>query len=223
MREGKTTIAIVDDHPIVVEGAKMVFLAEPGFDVVATGATAGDATSIATLLGPDVMLMDLSMPGEVFNSITQISQTTTTKVVVFTAYSSLDSALRALDAGALGFVLKGASFDEVLKAIQFAQNGELYIAQQYASQVMLALRARGRPDVNAPMRLNVREKQIVNQLLHARTNREIATTLRLSEKTVKRYMTVLMQKLHARNRVEVAVNAQRHEYSEKSTAEATLQ
>lgn len=211
MRHGSVRIALVDDHPVVVEGAKMVFLAEPGFEVVATGGTASDAARIATTLEPDVMLMDLSMPGEVFNAITQIAQTTTTRVVVFTAYSSLDSALRALDAGALGFVLKGASFDEVLKAVQFAMNGELYIAQQYASQVMLALRSRGRPDPDATIRLNTREKQIVNQLLHARTNREIAATLHLSEKTVKRYMTVLMQKLHARNRVEVAIHAQRHE------------
>jgi two-component system nitrate/nitrite response regulator NarL len=223
MREGKTTIALVDDHPVVVEGAKMVFLAEPGFAVVATGGTAGDAIRIATTLAPDVMLVDLSMPGEVFSAITQIVQTTTSKVVVFTAYSSLDSALRALDAGALGFVLKGASFDEVLKAVQFALSGELYIAQQYASQVMLALRARGRHDTAATMRLNIREKQIVTQLLHARTNREIAATLHLSEKTVKRYMTVLMQKLHARNRVEVAIHAQKYDYSERATAEAALQ
>lgn len=216
-------IAVIDDHPVVLEGVKTVFLAEPGYQVVATGGTAAEAIAIALRDAPDVMLVDLSMPGDVFTAITQIVQTTATRVVVFTAYSSLDSALRALDSGALGFVLKGAKFDEVLKAIEAAQHNELYITQQYASQVMLALRARGRPEVNTSLRLNIREKQIVGQLLHAKTNREIATTLNLSEKTVKRYMTVLMQKLHARNRVEVAVNAQKIAYLDNASREATLQ
>lgn len=203
------SVAIVDDHPVVVEGAKMVFHSEPGVDVVSTGGTAAEAIKIAQTVAPQVMLVDLSMPGDVFRAITTIVETTTTRVVVFTAYSSLDSAMRALDAGALGFVLKGARFDEVLRAIQYAIRGDLYIDQLYANQVMLALRARSRPDIAATIRLNIREKQIVGQLLHAKTNREIADTLNLSEKTVKRYMTTLMQKLHARNRVEVAVNAQK--------------
>lgn len=208
MRKTETTVAIVDDHPVVIEGFSAGFLAEPGYKVVGTGATADEAIAIVKASSPDVIVMDLSMPGDVFAAISKISATTESSVVVFTAYSSLDSALRALDAGALGFVLKGASFDELLEAVHFASRKELYIARQYATQVMTALRARGKPEKSDVLKLNLRERQIIGLLVEACTNREIATRLNLSEKTVKRHMTLLMQKLHAKNRVQIAVNAQ---------------
>lgn len=154
--------------------------------------------------------MDLSMPGDVFSVITDIvAHSDRTKIIVFTAFSSVDSAMRALDAGATGFVLKGATFDELFEAIEAVMRGEMFITKQYASQVLGGLRNRAqREAVNRSVKLNIREKQIVEHLLKARTNREIASSLLISEKTVKRYMTTLMLKLHARNRVEVAIQAQ---------------
>lgn len=209
MSSGGTSIAIVDDHPVVVEGIKSALLTESWLTVLATGRDADDAERIAIEVSPDVMLIDVSMPGEVFNAMARITQTSHTKVVVFTAFSSLDSALRSLDSGALGFVLKGADFDELIQAIQSALRGELYIAQPFASHILSNLRARIRPDPDDNAVLSSREKQIVAQLLLARTNREIAINLNISEKTVKRCITILKKKVHARNRVELAVNAQR--------------
>jgi DNA-binding NarL/FixJ family response regulator len=209
MRKCEVRVAVVDDHPIVREGLTSGLSVEPDLHVVANGGTAEDALTIVFTHAPDIVVMDLSMPGNVFAAITRIAQESETKVVVFTAFSSLDSALRALDAGALGFVLKGATVDELIEAIDYALENKLYIAREYASQVLGALRARKGPDRATVVSLNVREQQIVNYLLEAKTNREIALSMKLSEKTVKRYMATLMQKLHARNRVEVAINAQK--------------
>jgi two-component system nitrate/nitrite response regulator NarL len=222
MTTPQTTVAVVDDHPVVLEGFCAGFASEPGFEVVATGSTADEALSIVARAAPDVIVMDLSMPGDVFGAITQIAETSATRIVVFTAFSSLESALRALEAGALGFVLKGASFDELLEAIRYAQKDELYIARQYAAQVLTALRSRRTPSAHDMVKLTDRERQIVGHLLNARTNREIAASINVSEKTVKRNMTMLMQKLHARNRVEVAVNAQKVTDWQPADLEAAL-
>lgn len=204
-----TTIAIVDDHPVVIQGLKSAFLTEDWCEVVAAGGAAADARRIAAEAKPDVMLIDLSMPGDVFDAITEITQTSTSRVIVFTAYSNLDSALRALNAGALGFVVKGADFDELIRAMRAVMSGELYIGQPFATQVMATIRSKIRREEQPQPVLSQREKLIINQLLMAKTNKQIAEDLNVSEKTVKRTMTFLMKKLNAKNRVEVAVNAQK--------------
>jgi DNA-binding NarL/FixJ family response regulator len=138
-----------------------------------------------------------------------------TKVVVFTAYCSIDSALKALDAGATGFVLKGSPSSELFEAIDMVMSGQMFVTREYASQVMNGLRDRARKQaLNEAIKLNVREQQIVGHLMQARTNREIAAELRISEKTVKHYMTGLMAKLKARNRVEVVIAARQNQDSE---------
>lgn len=162
---------------------------------------------VVQTLSPDVMIMDLSMPGDVFRTIAQIVATAPkTKVVVFTAFCSIESALKALDAGATGFALKGSPSSELLEAIDMVLAGQMFVTRQYASQVMNGLRERAkRQALDEAIKLNVREKQIVGHLMLARTNREIAAELHISEKTVKHYMTGLMLKLKARNRVEVVI------------------
>ncbi|MBD8065942.1 response regulator transcription factor [Devosia sp. PTR5] len=159
---------------------------------------------------PEVLLMDFSMPGDVVGTIERIVLTyPDTRVIIITAFSSVDSAVKALDAGAMGFVLKGGPCSEVIEAIDAVTSGQMYVARQYAAEVLMELRRRDRArEVSASVRLNLRERQIVGQLMHARTNREIAESLKLSEKTVKHYMTNLMVKLNARNRVEVVLAAQ---------------
>jgi DNA-binding NarL/FixJ family response regulator len=208
----KTTIGFVDDHPILLQGLQGLFSDNPAYNVVATGYSANDALQIAQTHQPDVLFMDLSMPGDVFSVIKQIVRDfSCTKVVVYTAFSGVDSAMRALDAGAMGFVLKSAPVEELFLAAESVVRRELFITRQYASLVMSGLRNRSeREAFNRDVKLNVREKQIVDFLRQARTNREIALSLSLSEKTVKRYMTLIMQKLHARSRVDVLVQLQRN-------------
>ncbi|WP_395813293.1 response regulator [Devosia sp.] len=204
-------VAFVDDHPILLEGMISLFNRSGRFEVVASGDKADAARQIAESHQPELMIMDLSMPGDVFGCIAEIVQRhSDIKIIVFTAFASVDSALRALDAGASGFVLKGSVASELFGAVEAVMNGDLYITHDYASQVLAGLRNKAKRDRQAQaMRLSVREKQIVGHLLQARTNREIAETLSLSEKTVKHYMTTLMSKLHARNRVEVVLAAQK--------------
>jgi two-component system, NarL family, nitrate/nitrite response regulator NarL len=132
-----------------------------------------------------------------------------TKVVAFTAASGVEAAIRALDAGANGYVRKGSSAQELIQAVEAVRHGETYITQSFANQVIAGLRnAPLRKVAAAAVRFSIREYQIVRLLLRGKTNRDIAIALRISEKTVKNYMTILMQKLNARNRLEVVIAAQ---------------
>lgn len=209
----QVTVAVADDHPVLLEGIVSLFRSNDRYRMVGQASDADGSLQLVSSQTPDVMIMDLSMPGDVFRTISAIASTyPRTKVIVFTAYCSVDSALKALDAGATGFVLKGSPCAELFEAIDMVQVGQMFITRQYASQVMNGLRDRSRRQaLTEAIKLSVREKQIVGHLLQARTNREIATELRISEKTVKHYMTGLMLKLKARNRVEVVIAARQNE------------
>lgn len=198
---------------MILQGIASLFRSDEKFDFVATATTADTAFEIALANQLDVMVMDLSMPGDTLQAIGRIAAAVpATKIVIFTAFSSIDSALKALDVGATGFVLKGAPCAELFEAIDMVMAGQMYITRQYAAQVMNGLRERTRrQSLQESMRLNVRERQIVGHLLQARTNREIALELKISEKTVKHYMTGLMSKLKARNRVEVVIAARQND------------
>ncbi len=150
------------------------------------------------------------MAGDVYAAIaSSIRISPNTKIVAFTAATGVDSAIRALDAGANGYVLKGSSAQELIQAVEAVRHGETYITQSFASQVIAALRnASVRRVAAEAVRFSIREEQIVRLLLRGFTNKEIAASLRISEKTVKNYMTILMQKLNARNRLEVVIAAQ---------------
>ena len=214
----QVTIAVADDHPVLLEGIVSLFKSNDRFRIVGQADNADSSMQLVTEHSPDVIIMDLSMPGDVFRTISKIAaQMSHTKVVVFTAYCSIDSALKALDAGATGFVLKGSPCAELFEAIEAVLSDQMFITRQYASQVMNGLRDRSRRQaLNEAIKLSVREKQIVGQLLQARTNREIASELRISEKTVKHYMTGLMLKLKARNRVEVVIAARQNEEADRA-------
>lgn len=207
------SIALVDDHPLLLSGIARMFEQEGGFDVVACGATAADAVEIVAQHVPDILILDLSLPGNAFDAIASIAaRTDGTKVVAFTASTGIEFAVRALEAGASGYILKGSSADEVLRGVRAVCGGEVYITQGFASKVISALRNASLRKIAAQaIKLSIREEQIIRLLLRGRTNKEIAVSLGISEKTVKHYMTVLMQKLQARNRLEVVIAAQKLE------------
>ncbi len=200
-------IAFIDDHPAILEGLTSLFSSNSDYDIVATGHSACNAREIAVTHKPDILFMDLSMPGNVFSVIEDISRNLQdTKVVICTAFCGVDCIMRAFDSGASGFVSKTSTTSEFHTAANSVQRGDLFISGEFASQVIRGLRNRKQADaVDHFAKLNVREKQIINLLEDAHTNREIASTLSISEKTVKRYMTSLMQKLDVKNRVEVVV------------------
>lgn len=205
-------IAFTDDHPMLLQGMASLFAVDTRFQVVGLGRNASEAVELVRNQRPDILFVDLSMPGEVFGAIAEITREhPATRILVFTAFASVDSAMRALDAGATGFALKSCTFEELVEAIGMIAKGEIYVAPQFASQVFMGMRNRARStELRQQRQLSVREKQIIGHLMQARTNREIAANLQISEKTVKHYMTALMSKLNARNRVELVIEAQRN-------------
>lgn len=206
---------------MLLRGIVTLFEGDPGYRVVGKAECANTALDLVLQSEPDVIVMDLSMPGDIFRTIAEMAASAPrTRIVIFTAFSSIDAALKALDAGATGFVLKGSPCEELFDAVAAVLGGQMYITRQYAAQVMNGLREKSRREsLSEAVRLSVREKQIVGQLLQARTNREIADELRISEKTVKHYMTGLMAKLKARNRVEVVIAARQNAEVEARTVE----
>ena len=206
-------MAFVDDHPVLLSGLVSLFGNTPGFEVVASGSSAVDAIQITSDKSPDILVIDLNLPGNAFDAIAQIAAGQgNTKVAVFTASMGIEHAVMALDAGASGYILKGSSIEGLIDGLRAVHGGETYITPAFATKVIVALRdASVRKKAAQAIRLSVREDQIVKLLLKGRTNKEIAAVLSISEKTVKHYMTILMQKLQARNRLEVVIQAQRLE------------
>jgi len=206
----KVSVACVDDHPVLLEGLQSIISEAGKYRVVASGKNSSDAVEIANRDQPQVLILDLNMPGDVFDAIGVIREASpTTRILAFTASAAIDHAVRALDAGATGYVLKGSSDEELLQAIDAVVAGETFITPGFASKVIAALRnVAVQGSMARKINLSVREDQIVRLLLLGRTNKEIAQKLKISEKTVKHYMSLLMQKLQARNRVEVVLAAQ---------------
>jgi len=205
------SIALIDDHPLMIEALSSLLKRIGGFTVVGTGTTAIDVVEISRQTHPQIAVVDLSMPGDVYGAIANaIKISPSTKIVAFTAATGVETAIRALDAGASGYVLKGSTTSELIQAILTVQSGQTYITQSFASRVVAGLRDVSlRRKAAEAVRFSIREDQIVRLLLVGFTNKAIAASLKISEKTVKNYMTILMQKLSARNRLEVVIAAQR--------------
>ncbi|WP_373502082.1 response regulator [Aestuariivirga sp.] len=215
MASTKVSVAFVDDHPVLLQGLVALFSQYNRFQIVASGDDAVAAREIVRINRPDILFMDLSMPGMVFSTISEIHNTwPETKVIIYTAYSSIDSALRALDTGVKGYMLKGCTIDEMFEGIDSVLDGDLYITKQFATEVISKLRLRSRAEGDLhKLHLTMRELQVAGELMNARTNREIADKLAISEKTVKHYMTSLMQKLEVRNRVEAVLAVKKRNIS----------
>ncbi|WP_441228124.1 LuxR C-terminal-related transcriptional regulator [Tardiphaga sp. 20_F10_N6_6] len=219
-RSDMISIALIDDHPLMVEAVSSLLLRTGGFEILATGGSANDVIEIGRTTRPQVMVVDLNMPGDVYAAITStVTLEPSTKVIAFTAATGVEPAIRALDSGASGYVLKGSSARELIDAIMASVGGETYITQHFASRVIAALRDTSlRRRAAEAVKLSTREQQIVRLLLHGKTNKEIALTIHISEKTVKHYMTLLMQKLQVRNRLEVVIAAQKLDARSGTTA-----
>lgn len=205
------SVAFVDDHPILLDGLAQAFSANDGYRVVGTGGCTADALRIVGDMRPDVLVMDLSMPGNPLETIQKVGEMSPpTKIVIFTASANIDLAVRTLEVGATGYVLKGCTAAELSAAIQSVLAGDTFVTPSFATTVIAALRnAALRKTTARAVKLSIREDQIVRLLLRGWTNKEIANQLCISEKTVKNYMTLLMQKLNVRNRLEVIIATQK--------------
>ena len=203
-----TRIAVVDDHPLFREGVSFTLRSAPDLEVVAEGASGPDAIRIVAEHAPVIILLDVSMPGggiEAAREIRRISPDT--KIIMLTVSESENDVTAAMQAGANGYILKGSSGPELLQIVRSVRNGEMYVTPTLAARLLVQMKqpaARPDQDIDA---LTYRENQILQLLGRGLTNKEIAIGLKLTEKTVKHYMTDVLQKLKVRNRVEAALIA----------------
>ncbi len=200
-------VAVVDDHPLFREGVAHTLERSNALRLVGQGATADDAIRIAKADDPDIILLDISMPGGGLEAARAISRACpATKIVMLTVSESEHHVHQAMASGARGYILKGTSGLELINTLRVVARGEHYVTPALAARLLAASR---RPSLPLPEEdfpeLTRREEQILDRVARGLTNREIAKALHIGEKTVKHYMTSIMQKLHVRNRVEAAL------------------
>lgn len=197
-------VAIIDDHPMFREGAVQIFASMEDIEVVAEGATAADALKVAQELRPDVMLLDISLPGGGLEAAANIARTCPgVRAVMLTASESELDVASALQAGARGYILKGSSGAEVVETVRAIFNGESYVAPSLAARLLIQMGKRAEVAANKPGNdLTSREEEILSLVSRGLTNKEIANRLHLTERTVKHHMTSIMRKSKVRNRVE---------------------
>jgi two-component system, NarL family, nitrate/nitrite response regulator NarL len=203
-------IVVIDDHPIMREGIISVLaLHNQDLEIVGTGGTAAEAIELARAKEPDVMLMDLGIPGGGVEATLTISKEHThIKTIIFTVSEHAAHIASALNAGAKGYVLKGIDSEELVKAIVSVSNGNTYVSPELAGKLLSSNRDKTSVQIEAAKRLralNVREVEILNLLNCGNTNKDIAKQLDISEKTVKYFMTAIFNKLMVKNRLEAVI------------------
>ena len=205
-------VLIVDDHFLFRQGVIHTLGLEPDIAVAGEAASAAQALETAHNLLPDIILLDIKLPDE--SGLTVVGRLQQecpySKVVMLTVYEDEDILLRALKEGARGYLVKGISGGELVQAIRAVHRGETFISPTIAGRLLAEL---ARPEVDRPLKgigeLTERERTILELVAQGHTNKEIAAHIYLSEKTVKYYMTNILQKLQVRNRVEAALLATR--------------
>ena len=203
-------VVIIDDHPLFREGVAATLVSGGDLEVVGEGASAADALALATSLLPDLMLLDLNLPGGGLSAARQVaSACPVTKIIMLTFSEEESDVLASLKAGARGYILKGVSGQELRRVVRGVQAGEVYITPTLAAGVLMEMAGSERPSQNPLNDLTPRERQILEGVASGHSNKEIGRDLDISEKTVKHYMTNVLQKLQVRNRVEAALLAQR--------------
>jgi DNA-binding NarL/FixJ family response regulator len=200
-------IAVVDDHPIVRQGLIAALEDEPDFQVVGAAGSAEEALALVGRLRPEVVLLDLELPGmSGVEAIPRLSEASpSTRVLVFTAYDTDERVLGAIRSGAKGYLLKGAAAPDIARAIRAVASGGSALEPRVAAKLVAA--------VGAPRgagQLTGREREVLRLIAEGLPGKQIARALGISERTVKFHTASLLRKLGADNRAQaVALAAQR--------------
>ena len=207
---GPIRIVVADDHPLFRAGLRALLESVPDTDVVGEAATGDEAVHAALSLQPDIVVMDINMPG--LNGIDATRQIIDSRsdvhVLVMTMHDDDDAVFAAIRAGARGYLLKGAAQDETLRAIRSVANGEAIFGPRIAAdlQRFLATAPRAEPGQAFPQ-LTDRELEILQLLAQRRSNAQIAAELYLSQKTVRNYVSAIFAKLQVADRAEAGLVA----------------
>lgn len=203
-------VVVADDQDLVRAGLVMILDAQPGLEVVGEAADGPGALDVATRLRPDVLLVDIRMPGldgvEVTRRLAGPGVADPMAVVVITTFDLDEYVLGALRAGARGFLLKDAGPELLVQAIHAAANGDALIAPNVTRRLLETFVDRAPETLTQPIEpLTEREEEVLMLVARGRTNAEIAAELFIGLSTVKSHVASLMAKLEVRNRVEVAI------------------
>jgi DNA-binding NarL/FixJ family response regulator len=204
-------LLLVDDHPVVREGLAAVLEEESDFTVVGTAGSVAEASIRVRELQPDVLLLDLELPDGLGVDLLPALRTDlpSVAVLIFTAYDTDDRILAAIRAGARGYLLKGASAEEIARAIRTVASGGSYLGAQAASTVFSAATETRKSPSNAQNQLTNREQEVLRTVVEGLSNKQIALSLGITERTVKFHLSSLLRKLDAESRAQVAVIAVR--------------
>ena len=208
MMTGPIRLAVVDDHPLFREGVARSLLEIGGFEIVAEGGSADDAMRIAAETRPDILLLDLSMPGGGLQAVVEtLRHRPDQKIVVLTVSEANDDIAQALANGARGYVLKGVGSKSLAEILRSVAAGETYLSPVLSARLLTSLASRTRDSTEATpiSTLTLREQEILDQVAAGLSNKRIALALRLQEKTVKHHMTRILAKLGVQNRTEAAM------------------
>jgi DNA-binding NarL/FixJ family response regulator len=211
--EPKTTdtrVLIVDDHALFRYGMRAMFTSTPGYAVVGEASSGEEAVRLASELSPDVILMDLQMPGMSGTEATRriVEASPEVAVVVVTMLKDDDSVFAAMRAGARGYVLKGADGEEVLEVVGAVVRGEAHFGPEIASRIMGFFSAsRAVSPSQVFPELTAREAEILDLIAHGMSNVDIASRLYLSAKTVRNHVSNIFLKLQVSDRSQAIVRA----------------
>ena len=203
------SLMIVDDHKIVRDGICAYLETVPEIEVIAQAESGSDAVQLAEQLAPDVVLMDLIMPGmdgvEATWRVRQVSPRS--KIVILTSFHEDSNIFPAIKAGALSYVLKSIDPEELAETIKSAARGEAVLDSKVASRLMHEYRDDANESMQAYMQLTNREQEVLELIAKGLSNAQIAEQLFISEKTVKSHVSNILSKLHFADRTQVAVFA----------------
>jgi DNA-binding NarL/FixJ family response regulator len=193
-------VMIVDDHPVVRFGLASILSSQPDMVVAAQAATGKEAVALSQRHKPDVVLMDLRLPGmsgvEAIVAIRKISPET--RFVVLTTYEGDEDIHRALEAGAHAYLVKGSSHTDLLKAIRAVHEGRRFISPSASKSLA------GRPPASE---LSAREREILEFIVKGKSNKEIADALGITEGTVKWHVNLILSRLSVSDRTQAAITA----------------
>jgi len=196
-------LGVADDHPMFRAGVVASLLEEDGIEVVGEASDAAGAVELARAQLPDIMILDIAMPGSGLAAAREIRDTCpATRIVMLTVSEDEDDLMAAVKAGASAYVLKGAGGSELVGVCRAVHAGDVYVAPAMAWRL---LREMSTPRAGPYDELTAREREVLELVAEGLSNQEIGDRLGLAEKTIKHYMTNILGKLHVRSRVEAAL------------------
>ena len=199
-------VVVVDDHAVVRAGLAQLLCGAEDIDVVGEATGGEEAVALAERERPDVVVMDLQMPGvDGVEATRRIVEAGSSQVMVLTSYSDSERIVAALDAGAVGYLLKDSDPDELLAGVRAVHRGESPLHPRAARELLGARRA-----APSPVELTAREREVLELVREGLANKQIARRLGISERTVKAHLTSTFSTIGVQDRTQAALWAERH-------------